>query len=298
MKSLSGNLKDMGILDVLELLRKSHATGNLEIRGKGISSSIISNNGKIVDISFEKVHGIDVLKNIALFEKGFFVFTSEKVRAEKTINISTEEILMTLLGLQNEWAKISEKIKSIDSIPALKRDTSTNEISLNREEITIIGLIDGKRSIRDISEQLNFSYFDVGKIISKLIDKSLVKITGEKERFKIKPVKLTVGFMSNPLKGENGTWMSRILAMAPRSLLDEFENESVVWIDVKLVSKWESELTGTRINSVLITTPNFKDLVLQISPQLSLYDNIIFHNEMAEKFELKEGDIVEVLPNA
>ncbi len=297
MKSLSGNLSDAEILDVIQLVNKTRASGKLEVKGKGMKGEIFFKNGEIIGSNFENAHGLEALKSIALIRNGFFSFNSERINVRNEINLKINDILTTLFKVRNEWLSLMEKIKSVDAIPILKSNTNSEQIKLTKEELKIIPLMDGKNSIRDIAEILKISYFDASKVIALLIDSSLGEIAGEKERFEIKPVKLVVGLMSNPLEGENGTWMSRILAMAPRSLLEEFENESVVWIDVKLVAQWEKEL-DKEINSILITTPEFENIVVRISPQVSLFDNIVFHDKLAKKFNLKKGDIVEVLPNA
>ncbi|MEF3245121.1 MAG: hypothetical protein K6343_03975, partial [Caldisericaceae bacterium] len=211
-------------------------------------------------------------------------------------NASSNEILIRLSEFTEKGNEIKKKIVSIDAIPQLETAVSNDNISLSANAIRIIPLVDGNRSLREIAESLHMSYFDVAEITSDLIDRTLVKIKGIKKITTIEPVALTVQIAHNLLEGENGIWMSRILGMAPGSTVDEFEDEYVVWLDVELVGKWE-QILKRRINSIVAETPRYDELVLRISPQISLQDSIVFHDKLVKKYNLKEGDVVKVTPN-
>ena len=295
-KLLSGDLKDFSILDLLQLLEKTKSSGKLTIKGKNVTGTIFINKGEVIDATFEKLEGQDALKDIIIVSDGFFVFDKAPVKRERRINISRDEILMQLSEFAERWKKIKKEIVSIDAIPQFETTIDNDKISLSRKAVKIIPLINGDRSLREIAESLNISYFDTADIVFGLIDKSLAKIKEIKKITTVEPVKLTVQIVHNLLEGEDGTWMSRILGMAPESLIDEFEDEYVVWLDAELVGKWEQRLKK-RINSVVAMTPRYDGLVLRISPQISLKDNIVFHDKLAGKYNLKEGDVVEVTPN-
>jgi len=293
---LSGNLDDVSILELLQLVAKTKSTGVLLVKGKGVTGRIFINRGAVINAEFGKVEGFDALKSIALIQKGFFTFEKASRNVERKVDMPTEKIILELNEVIQTFNKEIKSGITINSIPVLNTDAKIKEFSISGDAIRIISEIDGKKSIKDIADSLNKPYFDVANTIANLIKQSLIKITGEKQLSKIKPVQLTVGMIRNILSGEDGTWMSHLLGMAPKSLLDEFENEFVVWIDVELVSKWENEI-GERITSIIATTKKYDELILQISPQISLEDNIVFHEKLAKKFDLKEGDKIEVVPN-
>ncbi|NIA10113.1 MAG: hypothetical protein GWP10_10415 [Nitrospiraceae bacterium] len=52
-------------------------------------------------------------------------------------------------------------------------------------------------------------------------------------------------------------------------------------IDVGLVGEWERKLNQHAFSPV-VTTPEFDSVVLQISPQISLENNIIFHETLVK----------------
>jgi hypothetical protein len=294
---LSGNLLDIDILYILQLITKNKKTGVLEIQGEELSGNIYFKSGEILHSECENVTGYSALVDLALITNGFFVFTRENVNSAKTIERSTAQLLMELDSIRNDWKEILKKIGSVNSIPVLTAGSTQNKVSLGSTEFKVIAKIDGTKSIREIAEAIGTSYFEIGKVVSDLIDKHLVEIKGEKKaELPVEPLELKVGLIRNLLKGEDGTWMSRILGMAPYSLIEEFENDHVVWIDVELVSKWEKALKK-KIFSVIATTPRFEKVVLQISPQISLEDNLIFHEGLAKKLGLKEGDVVKIIPN-
>ena len=289
---LSGNLKDVSILEILQLVSKTKHTGKLIIKGKGVTGIVFVKKGEIVNAQFGDREGVEALNDIIVISNGYFTFEQTPIKIENVINKSIDRILLDL----SQVLEIRKTNLTLNTIPLLKQDVSSNEIVLSGEEVKVVSLIDGKRSIKEIAEESRLSYLKTMEIVGNLIKKSLVEKGKEKQLSKIKPVQLTVGTIRNILSGEDGTWMSHLLGMAPRSLLDEFENEFVVWIDVELVSKWEKEI-GERITSIIATTEKYDELILQISPQISLEDNIVFHEKLAKKFGLKEGDKIEVVPN-
>ncbi len=295
--NLNGNLLDVGLLEIFQLLSSSHLSGVLTLRGKGKKAEIYFSKGEVVSAKCGDFTGFDALVCAATFESGYFVFEKKAVRMPDEIGRSVESLIPELFQIKEEWSKILEHFGgTTDAVPSLLL-LSSDSVSVSKEELNIIKYIDEKRSVGEIAREAGVTEYYAGKIISELIDKGLVRIIDvKKKKLPTEPVVLTVGIVRNIMEGEDGLWMSRILGMAPRSLIDEFENEYVVWIDVKLVGNWERKL-GKRIFSVLATTPKFEEVVLQISPQISLEDNIVFHEKMAQRLELKEGDKITVVPN-
>ena len=294
---LSGNLLDIDILYILQLIVKNRKTGILEIHGEELSGNVYFKSGEILHSECGNITGYSALVDLTLITNGFFAFTRKNVKITKTIERSTAQLLMELSSMHSDWKEILRTIGSVDSIPVLTSGSTQNQVSLGNIEFKVVAKIDGIKSVREIAEAIGTSYFEIGKVVSDLIDKHLVEIKGEKKsKLPVEPLELKVGLIRNLLKGEDGTWMSRILGMAPHSLIEEFENDHVVWIDVELVSKWEKVLRK-KIFSVIATTPRFEKVVLQISPQISLEDNLIFHEELAKKLGLKEGDVVKIVPN-
>ncbi len=295
--NLKGNLIDVGLLEVLQLLTGSKATGVLNIRGRGVSFKIFFEKGSIISAKSGRLTGIDALTDAVLAESGYFEFVKEPVKEKAEISKSAESLIADLFSIRERWEKIKKVFTGGEATIPILTSAEKSEISLKREEFKIISYVDGKSSVKEISEKSGFSLYKVANILYGLCDKGLVSVAGiKKEKLPVEPVKLKVGLVRNLMEGEDGLWMSRILGMAPRSLVDEFENEQVVWIDVKLVGQWEKKL-NKRIFSIVATTPEFENIVLQISPQISLEDNIIFHEKLANKLNLKEGDEVEVVPN-
>ncbi len=296
--NLKGNLLDVGLLEIFQLLMNSKATGVLNVRGRGVSFKIFFDKGMIIAAESGEVSGIKALIDTVIIESGYFEFVKQSVKKTPDITKRTDSLIADLFQIKEKW----EKIKTVfaggkRSIPVLT-SAQRDEISLNKNEFKVISYVDGESSIGEIAEKSGFSVFETADILYGLHLKGLVEVKGVKEEKRlVEPVKLKVGLVRNLLEGEDGLWMSRILGMAPRSLIDEFENEHVVWIDVKLVGEWERRL-NKKIFSIVATTPDFENVVLQISPQISLEDNIVFHEELAKKLNLKEGDEVEVVPNA
>lgn len=178
--ALQGSLSDVSLADLIQLISASKKTGVFSVQnGASQQGQIFLEDGKIVHGSKENLTGNEAVYDIASWDNGEFVFTSGVEPPEKTITDSNNQLLMEAARRQDEWRLLSQKIGSMDQVPALgEPEDPSASVTFSAQEWAVIRLIDGQRSITDIAHVWDSSPFDVCKVLYGLITARHVTLDG------------------------------------------------------------------------------------------------------------------------
>ena len=102
-KILSGNLTDVSLFDIMQIIESSRLTGALLISATGANGEIYFDEGKIVGASAASGAGIDALSHIVGAVDGTFEFEKTAGEYERTINAtSNTALILDLLRAKDE----------------------------------------------------------------------------------------------------------------------------------------------------------------------------------------------------
>jgi tetratricopeptide (TPR) repeat protein len=115
------------------------------------------------------------------WREGFFSFVEESVTdvpMDALVNISTEALLMEGARRIDEWSRIADKVPNLTVVPMLAASSEANagQLDLRPNEWEVLGTIDGVRNIRDLSNALARSEFDVAKIVYGLLATGVIEL--------------------------------------------------------------------------------------------------------------------------
>jgi hypothetical protein len=148
-------------------------------------------------------------------------FEPDEVPSERTISISTEQLLLNWSYRKQEWDKIKELMPSPNTVFRLSLQKSPENKNINADQWNVLALCNGTKSVSEIAETLNWDEFKTSKTILQLVQLGLlVKAEGQKP-----PEKRPVGEnffikLENELKRAVGPVASVIID----DKLDEFGN--------------------------------------------------------------------------
>jgi CRP-like cAMP-binding protein len=122
---LSGNLKFLGLGDVLQFLGSSGSTGVLSIKSKYVSDPglIYFINGNPVNATVGSLKGIDAVNQLFGWVDGDFEFSEEKVTCETVIKKSRMEIILDGLSMLDDGKierKKSELSNRVATVPVIR----------------------------------------------------------------------------------------------------------------------------------------------------------------------------------
>ncbi len=118
------------------------------------------------------------------WRRGNFTFESD-IRPHKQdflVSIDPEGLLLEGARRIDEWSLIEKKIPSFDLLFRLDQERlDAAEVTLTREQETIIPLLDGSRDVEAIMDETGLLQFDVGKALYGLITAGFVHRAGRRE---------------------------------------------------------------------------------------------------------------------
>ena len=122
---LSGNLEDVDLGQIVQVLEGGRKTGRLLITSVGVSASVYFRDGRVIAAEFESASTGSRSDREAVYEVfalrgGIFEFLSEDVRIEPRMNESTQALLLESMRRIDEEARAGD-FDGADTIVLQKR---------------------------------------------------------------------------------------------------------------------------------------------------------------------------------
>lgn len=202
---MRGTFKELSQAEVIQLLIMNRKTGRLLMTENGDQVVIFFHDGRIIDAEGVDTTGEEAFYEPFYWDVGSFEFIPEDVERESRIEANWQRLLFGASNRLGELEKLRESVGYSFSIPSL---TTTFDASLyegTELERRILGSINGKRSIRDISRRTKLKVPELLERISELMDTGLIEI----ER--------------TPITNQLQAILNRFIGHAGRELIDREE---------------------------------------------------------------------------
>lgn len=126
---------------------------------------------------------LDALFDLMRYHDGGYVFRpGEAVDEKLPIDIPVDQLLVEVSRRQNEWDQIEDVIPDLDMVPDFVTGGSSANAALEPDEFAVLASVDGRRSIRDLAEDLGYSEFELARIVYGLTLLGIVDVRpGEDE---------------------------------------------------------------------------------------------------------------------
>ena len=160
--------------DALSFLCSQQRTGKLLISKEGREGEVFLTEGRITHAQLDQCVGLKALLFMLAWETATYNFTPKQTTDHTTIEMETAEVLSLLAKRMQEWRLITEDnpldLNAILSLQPQARGT----IRLRKEEWDILARIDGRRSLKDISDEMYVAPLDLFKSIQRFRDAGLI----------------------------------------------------------------------------------------------------------------------------
>ena len=151
-----------------------------------------------------------IVHQLFLLEKGDFEYKDIEfnIGNEVICNLDTMQIIFEASRRVDEWSIILKQIPN-DKIILKVKEKKEGEIKINNNEWSVLTLIDGRRTIKEILTESSYDFFALYKILYSLISSGLIE---KIEKAPPKKKEDTKGFLSeglitqeiNAIIGKNG----------------------------------------------------------------------------------------------
>jgi CheY-like chemotaxis protein len=179
----SGNLADMGVVDLVQTFEVGRKTGMVRIEGEH-SGAIYFRDGRVVDAELGKLAGENAFYRVLNTFEGKFDVRFEPVERPDRIEVSTQGLLLEGMRRLDEWGRMLEQLPSLDTVFEIDYRQLAERLSEIPDEVNaLLRLFDGHRTLTRVVEDSNFEDLAALGIISKLYFEGLIRELGSTPPF-------------------------------------------------------------------------------------------------------------------
>jgi CheY-like chemotaxis protein len=179
----SGNLVDMGVVDLVQTFEVGRKTGMVRIDGEH-SGAIYFRDGRVVDAELGTLSGENAFYRVLNTFDGKFEVQFAAVERLDRIEVSTQGLLLEGMRRLDEWGRMLEQLPPLETIFEIDYRQLAERLSEIPDEVNaLLRLFDGHRSLTRVVEDSNFEDLAALGIISKLYFEGLIRELGSTPPF-------------------------------------------------------------------------------------------------------------------
>jgi hypothetical protein len=246
MSSVTGTLGLFSLVDLFQLLAASSRTGRLEVDHPQGKARVYFDKGKVVHADFDHKVGEEAVFALFSDEKGSFEFVLGLPAPQRSIESSTDNLMLDAIRRVDEAKRDREVTASQITAPSSTSKTSISRsasntvvpvfannapdaggLTLNGNEVMVLRVIDGEKDIGKIARETDLEVPHVKEIVERLIQVGALEVRTKKPR------------------------TARLVALLAK---DPPPNGTAV-IDVNIMASWE-RLLGSMPEKIACRLPN------------------------------------------
>lgn len=211
---LEGNLRELALQEVLQLLSHTRKTGDLCINAPvaGLSATVTFANGSVVDGELSGPAADDVIAskassaNLAKYvesvvlelltwQDGQFRFVPAQAGALRTstgVRLNTDVLLMEGARRVEMWGRLSDRIANARAVPSFAESNGEMPmLNLQPQQWEILTHVDGHRDLHALAEMLSWDLMETAEVVYGLLETGLlVAQDGARARARVTPLSL------------------------------------------------------------------------------------------------------------
>jgi DNA-binding response OmpR family regulator len=188
----SGNLSQMNLNDVMQIVESNHKTGELEFStGEGRTiGRILFRKGNLIKAQFGALEGAEAFYGLMDEEEGFFEFFAREVSETEQITITNMAALLQGSRLIDEAKSLYAMLPDLDALLTLSREDVPPKVvdRSGKERIRkIIGMVEKQFTAREIINSGKMSRPRAASILVELMKNDVVTVLAEDSAAKEAP---------------------------------------------------------------------------------------------------------------
>ncbi|GAB4239921.1 MAG: hypothetical protein OHK005_01750 [Candidatus Methylacidiphilales bacterium] len=178
----AGSLTQISLGEVLRLLSLSSQTGALILETRDFSASIFLQVGQIVHAAIGPVEGLDALTQICDQVEANFVFSEGFMAPGRSLaDYPTDKLIEKVKKRVEEIAALRAAILGPYDIPCYLPGRKVSGLVAKPDELALLLLADGKRSVHQIAGVARRDLAEVGEIFGKFRHAGVLEVVGVQE---------------------------------------------------------------------------------------------------------------------
>ncbi len=171
----SGNLADMGVVDLVQTIEIGRKTGVIRFRRNADQAAVYFLNGKVIDAEQGRLRGERAVYRLLIWNEGTFEIEFGTVERDDVIELSSQGLLMEGMRRVDEWGRLSEQLPPLETRFAVDHTELVDRLAEIPDEVNgILKLFDGRRTLMQVIDESDFGDLEAMNVISKLYFEGLI----------------------------------------------------------------------------------------------------------------------------
>ena len=174
---LSGDLEDMGVVDLLQTFEVGRKSGVARIESSGRIAVVYFRDGKVVDAELGRLCGEEAVYRSLIWSAGTFEVEFCPVDRKDTIPTSTQGLLMEGMRRLDEWGRLLEQLPPLETTFEVDHEQLVDRLNEIPDELNgILRLFDGRRTLMEVVDNSPFEDLSTLSTVTKLYFEGLLVI--------------------------------------------------------------------------------------------------------------------------
>ncbi len=172
----SGQLADMGVVDLIQTIEVSRKTGLIHFSdGEKRQATVFFKDGRVIDAEAGHLQGEDAVYRLLTWNNGEFEALFRSVRRTPVIQMSAQALLMEGMRRLDEWGRMQEQLPPLRQTFEVVYDELWDRLSELPDEVNqILRLFDARRTLEEVIDGGNIGDLEAVEIISKLYFEGII----------------------------------------------------------------------------------------------------------------------------
>ncbi|MBN2802326.1 MAG: DUF4388 domain-containing protein, partial [Deltaproteobacteria bacterium] len=179
----SGNLQDMGLIDLIQTIDISQKSGIIKLTRNSEIAHIYFQNGKVIDAETAHRKGSEAVYRMLVWSEGTFQIEFKAIEKEDVITLSTQGLLMEGMRRLDEWGRLQEQLPPLTSVFDVDDDLLSQRLGEIPDEInSLLKHFNGERNLMEVVDLCPLGDLEALTIVTKLYFEGLIcdmEVVGE-----------------------------------------------------------------------------------------------------------------------
>ncbi len=172
---LEGNLAQIPLVDLLQILAMNRKSGRLELERDGVRARIALDEGRIVDAAAGPVGGEKALYRLLSHREGQFAFVPGKPGGAARIAKRLEELMMEGMRQSDEVARLLPALPAPADLVALAVSARAVPEGLHPVTAGVVALLAAPRTLQDLLDRSPATDLEVLRALAALLERGYAR---------------------------------------------------------------------------------------------------------------------------
>jgi DNA-binding response OmpR family regulator len=175
-REIEGNLAQIPLVDLLQILAVNRKTGRLTLEREGERAAIVLDEGKVVDAHTRNAEGEKALFRLLALREGQFAFVPGPTSAEARIERRVEELVLEGLRQADEAAALLPSLPQPGDLVELAVHPSELPAGLHPVTAEVVALLRAPTPFRDVVDRCRATDLEAMSAVAALLEKGYARI--------------------------------------------------------------------------------------------------------------------------